>query len=126
MQALIAWIHPRCSKSRGLLQLLEEAGQQALQREYMNDPPSVAELEAALEMLGESDPRVLIRTKETLYSELGLAEADRAGLLTALAAHPILLERPILFVGERAIIARPPELALPLLLSGDAFRPSSD
>ena len=119
MESLIAWINPRCSKSRGLLQLLEDAGQQALQREYLDDPPSVAELESALKKLGESDPQVLIRKKESLYSELALADAGRAELLEALAAHPALLERPILFAGERAIIARPPELALQLLPSRD-------
>ena len=97
MDPLIAWVNPRCSKSRGLLQLLEDRGQQVLQREYLSDPPSVIELERALEMLGESDPRVLIRKKESLYSELSLDQADRAELLQGLAAHPELLERPILF-----------------------------
>jgi arsenate reductase len=118
MDALIAWINPRCSKSRGLLQLLEDRGQQALQREYLSDPPSVAELERALVLLGESDPRVLIRKKESLYSELSLDQAGRDKLLQALAEHPELLERPILFTSERAVIARPPERALELLASG--------
>jgi arsenate reductase len=66
-------------------------------------------------MLGESDPRVLIRNKESLYRELSLNQADRAALLAALTAHPELLERPILFTSERAVIARPPERGLELL-----------
>lgn len=118
MDPLIAWINPRCSKSRGLLQLLEDAGREVIQREYLLDPPSVGELEAALAKLGESDPRVLMRSKESLYGELSLDQADHAGLLKALAAHPELLERPILFTSERAVIARPPERALELLASG--------
>lgn len=115
MEPLIAWVNLRCSKSRGLLQLLEDAGREVRQREYLSDPPSVAELEDALQKLGESDAQVLARKKESLYGELKLAEADRSALLRALAAHPELLERPILFAGERAVIARPPELAQALL-----------
>lgn len=119
MDPLIAWVNPRCSKSRGLLQLLEDAGREVLQRDYLVDPPSLNELEAALVKLGESDPLVLIRTKEPLYRELSLDQASRRELLEALTAHPALLERPILFAGERAIVARPPELALQLLPSRD-------
>ena len=116
----IAWINPRCSKSRGLLALLEEAGLAYESREYLQDPPSVSELESALAALGASDPHVLIRTKESLYSELNLAAADREALLRALSEPPQLLERPVLFVGERAVVARPPERALELLEGGNA------
>lgn len=115
MQELLAWINPRCSKSRGLVALLEESGQSYQLREYLQDPPSVTELQRALVALGTNDPRVLIRTKESLYGELGLAQADAEQLLEALAAHPSLLERPVLFAGERAVVARPPEKAQELL-----------
>ena len=115
MQELLAWINPRCSKSRGLVALLEESGQSFRLREYLEDPPSVTELQQALVALGTNDPSVLIRTKESLYSELGLAAADSQQLLEAMAAHPSLLERPVLFAGDRAIVARPPEKAQELL-----------
>lgn len=115
MEELIAWINPRCSKSRGLLALLEEAGHSCQIREYLEDPPSVIELQQALQALGSDDPRVLIREKESLYNELGLADAGREALLEALAAHPSLLERPVLFAGDRAVVARPPEKAHELL-----------
>lgn len=99
------------------MQLLEDAGREVIQRDYLVDPPSLSELEAALVKLGESDPQVLIRTKESLYRELSLDQASRGELLEALAAHPQLLQRPILFTGEQAVIARPPELAHELLAS---------
>jgi arsenate reductase len=57
----------------------------------------------------------LRRTGEARYRELGLAGADRDTLLDALAANPILIERPILLLGERAVVARPAERALELL-----------
>jgi arsenate reductase (glutaredoxin) len=115
MDALIAWVNPRCSKSHGLLQLLKDAGREVIQRDYLADPPSLSELEAALVKLGERDPQLLIRKKESLYDELSLDRANRAELLQALAAHPELLQRPILFTSVQAVIARPPELALELL-----------
>ncbi|MDT7623104.1 MAG: hypothetical protein QOG57_2862, partial [Pseudonocardiales bacterium] len=52
---------------------------------------------------------------EARYRELGLAGADRDTVLDALAANPILIERPIVLVGDRAVVARPPERALELL-----------
>jgi arsenate reductase len=50
-----------------------------------------------------------------VYAELGLATADRDSLLDALAEHPIMLQRPILVRGDRAVIARPPERVRELL-----------
>ena len=66
-------------------------------------------------LLGIDDPRQMMRTGESVYSELGLADADRERLLEAITEHPILLERPIVIVGDRAVIARPPEKLLDLL-----------
>ena len=63
-------------------------------------------------MLGTDDPRDMMRTGESIYKELGLAEADRDRLLDAMVEHPILIQRPIVIHEGRAIIARPPELAL--------------
>ncbi|MCH2100603.1 MAG: arsenate reductase (glutaredoxin) [Planctomycetes bacterium] len=115
MEELIAWINPRCSKCRGLVALLKASGKDYRLREYLEDPPSVAELQQALVALGTNDPHMLVRRKESVYSELGLAEASPEVLLEALAAHPNLLERPVLFAGDRAMVARPPEKANELL-----------
>ncbi|MGH2687166.1 MAG: ArsC/Spx/MgsR family protein, partial [Actinomycetota bacterium] len=68
-----------------------------------------SEIERVLGLLGEDDPRAMMRTGEAVYKELGLADADRDQLLDAMVAHPILIERPIVIRGDRAVIARPPE-----------------
>lgn len=85
---------------------------------YLEDTPSRAELERVLKLLGSDDPRTMMRTGEPVYTELKLADADRDTLLDAMADHPILIERPIVIRGDRALIARPPERLLELL-NGD-------
>jgi arsenate reductase len=65
--------------------------------------------------LGLEDPRLMMRTGEAVYSELGLASANGAELLDAIVAHPVLLERPIFVHDGRAVIGRPPERVLELL-----------
>lgn len=109
------WHNPRCSKSRGALALLEERGAEITVRRYLDDPPSREELEELLDKLGTGDPRELVRTGEKAYREEGLRDADRGGLLDAMATHPILIERPVVIRGDRAVIGRPPERALELL-----------
>lgn len=109
------WHNPRCSKSRGALELLAERGISPGVVRYLDEAPARAELEDVLRRLGTDDPRAITRTGEGLYRELGLADADRDGLLDALAAHPVLIERPIVLSGERAVVARPPERVLDLL-----------
>lgn len=66
-------------------------------------------------LLGIDDPRAMMRTGEDVYRELGLADRSGDDLLAAIAANPILLERPIVVHKGRAVIARPPELLLDLL-----------
>jgi arsenate reductase len=60
-------------------------------------------------------PRAITRTGEKLYKDLGLREVDADVLLDALAANPVLIERPIAVLGDRAVVARPPEKVLELL-----------
>jgi arsenate reductase (glutaredoxin) len=109
------WTNPRCSKSRGAEQLLAERRVPFDRVQYLERPPSRAELEDVLTRLGTDDPRALVRTGEPLYAELGLSDAGRDTLLDALAAHPQLIERPIVIAGDRAVVARPPERLLELL-----------
>jgi arsenate reductase (glutaredoxin) len=78
-------------------------------------PPTRAELERLMDLLGIEDPRQMMRTGEAIYVEMGLADRSRGELLDAVTQHPILLERPIFVVGARAVIARPPERVLELL-----------
>jgi arsenate reductase len=57
----------------------------------------------------------MMREKEPVYQELNLAAAGRDELLEAMVAHPILIQRPIVIVGDRAVIARPPDRLLEIL-----------
>jgi arsenate reductase len=113
--SVTVWHNPRCSKSRGALALLAERGVDPEVVRYLDTAPSRAELVDVLRRLGSEDPLVITRTGEARYRELGLAGADRDTVLDALAANPILIERPIVLIGDRAVVARPPERALELL-----------
>jgi arsenate reductase len=108
--------NPRCSKSRATLALLEERGYAPTIRLYLEEPPDSAELRAVLKKLGMG-ARDLIRKGEVEYRELGLADVslDEATLIAAMAAHPRLIERPIVIAGRRAAIGRPPESVLNIL-----------
>ncbi|CBL46850.1 Arsenate reductase [gamma proteobacterium HdN1] len=111
--------NPRCSKSRETLALLQQHGVTPDVVLYLENPPSRTRLKELLKALGMKS-RDILRTKEKEYEDLGLADAklSETALLDAIAAHPRLLERPIVVVGERAVIGRPPENVLALL--GDA------
>lgn len=109
------WFNPSCSKCRGTRDLLAERGVDADYVRYLEDSPGRAEIERVMGLLGIDDPRAMMRTGETVYRELGLADADADQLIDAMVEHPILIERPIVIRGDRAVIARPPEKALDLL-----------
>ena len=108
--------NPRCSKSRQTLALLEQRGIQPTLVEYLNQPPSVDQLRAVLDMLG-IQPRDLMRTKEDAYQEQQLDNPALTNdqLLHAMVNTPVLIERPIVIIDGRAAIGRPPETVLGLL-----------
>lgn len=108
--------NPRCSKSRGALELLQARGIEPTLVAYLDTPPSVEELRGLLALLG-LPARDLLRSGEDEYRELGLADPalDDDRLLAAMAAHPRLIERPIFVHAGRAVIGRPPERVLELL-----------
>jgi arsenate reductase len=108
------FFNPRCSKCRTVRAILEERGLEADYINYLDRTPSREQLEQVLELLGTDDPRKIMRRGEPVYKELGLALASRDELLDAMATHPILIERPIIIRGDRAVIGRPPERALEL------------
>jgi arsenate reductase len=109
------YFNPSCSKCRDARDLLEDKGVEADYVRYLEEAPSREELERVMGLLGTDDPRDMMRTKEPLYAELGLADAGPDELLDAMAANPILIERPIVIRGDRAVIARPPDRLLELL-----------
>jgi arsenate reductase len=108
--------NPRCSKSRETLALLQQRGLNPQVIEYLKTPPSLAQLQALQRLLG-LPAREMLRSGEEAYRELGLADASLSDeqLLQAIADHPVLLQRPIVVHESRAVIARPPELALQVL-----------
>jgi arsenate reductase len=108
--------NPRCSKSRETLQLLRDKGVEPEIVEYLKTPPNAEELDAILQKLG-MEPRDLMRKKEKPYDENDLFDKslDRQALIRAMIEHPILIERPIVVIGDKAAIGRPPENVLAIL-----------
>ncbi len=115
MRATI-WHNNRCSNSRGALALLQEAGVEVEVINYLDTPPSPAKLR---ELLGEMGmpARDLLRSKEAVYSELGLASKldDEAALIQAMSQHPALINRPIVRTTKGTALCRPPEAVLGLI-----------
>lgn len=105
--------NPRCSKSRGALDILKEKGVEPNVVEYLKDPPSENELNALVGMLG-LPAREIVRTKEEGFAKLNLDLEDSSAVVKALAKHPELLERPIIVRGKKAVVGRPPENVLKL------------
>ncbi len=110
------WHNPRCGKSRQTLELLRKKGVEPAVREYLKAPPGKAEVEKLIDLVG-GDPTALIRDGEAEFKALKKKKADlsKADIAKAIAAHPILLQRPIVVAGKRTAIGRPPEAVLPLL-----------
>lgn len=104
------WHNPRCSKSRQALALLEEAGADVTVRKYLEDAPTLSELQTARTALGIPPVVQMIRTGEKTFKEAGLSQTDNDDtLLKAMATHPILIERPMVFRDGKGVIGRPPE-----------------
>ncbi|NJN52853.1 MAG: arsenate reductase (glutaredoxin) [Gammaproteobacteria bacterium] len=115
MSELVIYHNPRCSKSRGTLELLERRGLTPRVVEYLKTPPTTREIAAILKKLGVT-ARALMRTQEAIYTELNLqATTAESSLIQALHDHPALMERPIVIVGDAARIGRPPETVLEIL-----------
>lgn len=108
--------NPKCAKSRATLALLEARGVQPKIVEYLVYPPSKADLERLLKLLGMR-PRALLRKKEPEYKQAGLDDPklSDAALIRALRSYPKLMERPIVVANGKAAIGRPPENVLSIL-----------
>jgi len=108
--------NPRCSKSRQTLALLEEQNADVEIIEYLKTPPSSKELKFVLTLLKLS-PQDIMRKKETEYKESGLDNLDlsEAAQLKLITEYPKVLERPIVYSEDKAVIGRPPENVLNLM-----------
>jgi arsenate reductase (glutaredoxin) len=113
--AVVIYHNPRCGKSRDTLAILKENGVEPEIVEYLKTPPTREELGGILKKLGMR-PEQIVRKGEDVYKQkfAGKTLSD-AQWLDALAANPILIERPIVVKGGKAVIGRPPENAIALL-----------
>lgn len=116
MSEVTIYHNPKCSASRNTLALILERGIEARVIEYLASPPSKAELQALIEASGLS-VRELMRSKEAVFGELGLAAEhwSDSELLDAMLAHPILINRPIVVTARGVRLCRPPETVLEIL-----------
>jgi len=109
MQDIQIWHNQNCSKSRDAKALLDEKNIKANVRDYLKNPPSKDELRDVLKKLNIS-AKELLRTNEELYVSLNLKDENNEGkLIELMVQNPILIQRPIIIKGKKAIIARPIE-----------------
>jgi arsenate reductase len=115
MKDLTIYHNPKCSKSRATLSLLQERGMTPRIVDYLKTPPSAAELQTIIGKLGIT-PGQLVRQGEEIYKSRykGQTLTDEQWI-AAMVADPILIERPIVVLGNRAVIGRPPETVLDLI-----------
>lgn len=118
---VVIWHNPRCSKSREALALIREAGIEPRIVEYLKTPPGPAKLREIARMMGVH-LRELLRTKEAAFKELELGRRDVGNdeILAAIAAHPVLIERPIVETPLGVCIGRPPQAVLEILPTAPA------
>ena len=104
------YFNPKCRKSRETLQIIREKDIEPEIHYYMENPPSKEELSGILRKMGKR-PREIFRKSEPLYKNLGLKnkDLDDGELLEYLLKYPLLIERPIVVRGQRAVLGRPPE-----------------
>jgi arsenate reductase len=98
--------NPRCTTSRKTLDLLRDNGIEPTIVQYLKTPPSRSELVQMIRDAG-IDVRAAVRKRESLYGELNLADASDDELLDAMAANPILIERPFVVSPKGTRLARP-------------------
>jgi len=117
MEPVQIFHNPSCSKSRGALEILQERGVDAEVVRYLDTPPDRATLERILDAIADA-PIALVRTGDAKFKAAGLTKSDvqtREQVIEVLLKHPEVMERPVVFVGDRAVIARPSEKVLDLL-----------
>jgi arsenate reductase (glutaredoxin) len=116
MADVVVYHNPACSNSRGTLDLLDDAGIEPEVVEYLHEPPDRATLERILDAIPD-EPGVLVR-HDKRFDELGLDPTGydrRDAVIELLLEHPELMQRPVVFHGDRAMICRPPEKVYELL-----------
>src|SRR5690242_7862642 len=112
---VVIYHNPRCGKSRAALGLLQEKGIEPRVVEYLKTPLRKEELRRLLAQLGIGAEQLVRKGEDVYKQELSGKTLSESQWLDALAAHPILMERPVVVRGQRAVIGRPPEKVLEIL-----------
>ena len=115
----VIYHNTRCSKSRATMALLEENGITPQTIYYLETPPTPEELDSILIMLNKQ-PQDIIRFGEAVAKELNISSRDertRTQWIELMVNHPIIIERPIVVMGDKAVLGRPPENVLTLINS---------
>jgi arsenate reductase len=107
------WHNPKCGTSRNTLAMIRATGVEPAIVEYLQTPPDAATLARVAAAIGGA--AALMRVKGTPAEELGLVGADDAAILAAMAAHPILINRPVVIGPRGIVLARPSEKVLDVL-----------
>ncbi len=107
--------NPRCSKSRATLSLLQQNGIEPTVIEYLKEPPDKAALNTIIRKLGVQPEQIVRKGEDAFKQHYAGKTLSRDQWLDALAKHPVLIERPIVVKGDRAVIGRPPENVLALI-----------
>jgi len=115
----VIYHNPRCSKSRQTLSLLESKGVQARVELYLKNPLKEYDIKSLLEKL-DIPARDLVRRSEEAFKQSGLnLSSNEELLIEVMAKNPTIIERPIVVLGDRAVIGRPPENVLELIENED-------
>ncbi|MGJ4730337.1 arsenate reductase (glutaredoxin) [Luteimonas sp. SDU101] len=116
MSDITIYHNPRCGTSRNTLAMIRNSGEEPVVVEYLQQPPSRERLQQ-LALASGVGVRGLLRAKEPLCAELGLDDARRTDeeLLDAMAAHPVLINRPIVVTSLGTRLCRPSEEVLGIL-----------
>ncbi len=114
--SVLIYHNPRCSKSRQTLELLQKNKINPDIIDYLDSPPSENELSEIIKKLNIS-VHDLVRKNEKIYKVVTEKnpEPTDSQLIQAMVANPILIQRPIVIKGEKAVIGRPPENVLEIL-----------
>ena len=116
MSDITIYHNPRCGTSRNTLAMIRNSGEEPVVIEYLKTPPSRAKLVELIAAAGLG-VRGIMRAKEALFTELGLADPAKTdeALIDAMMAHPILINRPIVVTPLGTRLCRPSELVLDIL-----------
>jgi len=107
--------NPACSKSRAALALLRQHGVEPQVIEYLRQPPAPAQLQELLLKLDIPAEQLVRRGESIFKTQYAGQQLNESQWIEALTSHPVLIERPIVVHGKRAVIGRPPENVLTLL-----------